>query len=52
MCPGAKNITRLSPLGVPKKKRWAVDGQCAKMCPPNKNEEDGLQKKVEKCSSF
>ena len=26
----------------PQKKRWAVDGQCAKMCPPNKNEEDGL----------
>ena len=43
MCLRAKNITRLSPLGVSKKNkmgsRWA-------MChTPNKNEEDGLQKK-------
>ena len=26
------------------KKRWAVDGLCAKMWPPNKNEEDGHPK--------
>ena len=54
MCSGAKNITRLSPLGVPKKKRWAVDGQFARICPQNKNEEDGLpkKKKVGKRPSF
>ena len=54
MCQRAKISHVCRPWESPKK-RWAVDGQGAKICPPNKNDEDGrpkIKKKMVKCPSF
>ena len=39
MCQRAKISHACRPGESPQKKRWAVDGQGAKMCPPNINED-------------